>query len=105
MNSYGAPGSWDHPQHPHPIVQVCPDVKPRLTKDQHDILEEQFRQQPKPSTSTKKGFADDLGVPLDKINVRHATGLPWRGNTNFGIELVSKSTSESQARPEEGYEC
>ena len=51
------------------MVQVCADVKPRLTKDQHEILEQHFRQQPKPSTSTKKGFADALGVPLDKINV------------------------------------
>jgi hypothetical protein len=50
------------------MVQVCADVKPRLTKDQHEILEQHFRQQPKPSTSTKKGFADALGVPLDKIN-------------------------------------
>jgi hypothetical protein len=51
------------------IVQVCADVKPRLTKDQHEILERHFQAQPKPSTSVKKGFADGLGVPLDKINV------------------------------------
>jgi hypothetical protein len=50
-------------------VQVCADVKPRLTKDQHEILERHFQAQPKPSTSVKKGFADALGVPLDKINV------------------------------------
>lgn len=62
-------------QHPHQpphnptILQVCAEVKPRLTKEQHDILERHFQQQPKPSTHTKKGFADMLGVPLDKINV------------------------------------
>jgi hypothetical protein len=50
------------------LVQVCADVKPRLTKDQHEILERHFQAQPKPSTSTKKGFAEALGVPLDKIN-------------------------------------
>ncbi|PVI02067.1 hypothetical protein DM02DRAFT_523806 [Periconia macrospinosa] len=44
------------------------DVKPRLTKEQHDILEKHFQQQHKPSTNTKRGFADALGVPLDKIN-------------------------------------
>ncbi|KAF2018778.1 hypothetical protein BU24DRAFT_405533 [Aaosphaeria arxii CBS 175.79] len=44
------------------------DVKPRLTKEQHDILEAHFQQQHKPSTNTKKGFAETLGVPLDKIN-------------------------------------
>jgi len=57
------------PPHPQPILQVCAEVKPRLTKEQHDILERHFQQQPKPSTHTKKGFADMLGVPLDKINV------------------------------------
>ncbi|KAF9740953.1 hypothetical protein PMIN06_011613 [Paraphaeosphaeria minitans] len=44
------------------------DVKPRLTKEQHDILERHFQNHHKPSTSTKKGFAENLGVPLDKIN-------------------------------------
>ena len=45
------------------------DVKPRLTKDQHDILEQHFLNQHKPSTNVKKEFATRLGVPLDKINV------------------------------------
>jgi hypothetical protein len=44
------------------------DVKPRLTKDQHDILEQHFLVQHKPSTNIKKEFATRLGVPLDKIN-------------------------------------
>jgi tetratricopeptide (TPR) repeat protein len=43
-------------------------VKPRLTKEQHQILENYFQQQHKPSTGVKKAFADQLGVPLDKIN-------------------------------------
>ncbi|KAF2739984.1 hypothetical protein EJ04DRAFT_262466 [Polyplosphaeria fusca] len=46
----------------------CADVKPRLTKEQHDILENHFLQQHKPSTSTKKSFAEALNVPVDKIN-------------------------------------
>ncbi|KAF2856348.1 hypothetical protein T440DRAFT_439318 [Plenodomus tracheiphilus IPT5] len=44
------------------------DVKPRLTKDQHDVLEHHFLVQHKPSTNVKKEFAVKLGVPLDKIN-------------------------------------
>ncbi|KAK8193043.1 uncharacterized protein BKA78DRAFT_351758 [Phyllosticta capitalensis] len=56
-----------HPMHPHPHP-VCQEAKPRLTKEQHDILEAHFQQQNKPSTSTKKGFAEGLGVPLEKIN-------------------------------------
>jgi cell division protein FtsN len=46
------------------------DVKPRLTKEQHDVLEQHFQVQHKPSTLVKKDFASKLGVPLDKINVR-----------------------------------
>ncbi|KAF2706616.1 hypothetical protein K504DRAFT_60658 [Pleomassaria siparia CBS 279.74] len=46
----------------------CADVKPRLTKEQHDMLEAHFQTQNKPSTSTKKGFAETLNVPVDKIN-------------------------------------
>lgn len=57
------------PPQPGTLVQVCSDAKPRLTKDQHEILESHFRRQNKPSTSIKKGYADALGVPLDKINV------------------------------------
>lgn len=49
----------------HPVA----DVKPRLTKEQHDLLEAHFAKQAKPTTNTKKSFAEALGVPLDKINV------------------------------------
>lgn len=52
-----------------PVIQTCADVKPRLTKEQHDVLERHFLEHHKPSTATKKGFAETLGVPLDKINV------------------------------------
>ncbi|KAB2577487.1 Homeobox protein HD-5 [Lasiodiplodia theobromae] len=54
--------------HQPPVHPVCQEVKPRLTKEQHDILEAHFQQQHKPSTTTKKGFAESLGVPLEKIN-------------------------------------
>jgi hypothetical protein len=51
---------------PHPTS--C-DIKPRLTKEQHDVLENHYKQQPKPNTQTKKGFAEQLNVSLDKVNV------------------------------------
>ncbi|KAK4543635.1 hypothetical protein LTR36_005280 [Oleoguttula mirabilis] len=44
------------------------DIKPRLTKEQHDVLEGHFQKNPKPNTATKKGFADALRVSLDKVN-------------------------------------
>ncbi|KAK5134138.1 hypothetical protein LTR08_006913 [Meristemomyces frigidus] len=48
--------------------QIPCDIKPRLTKEQHDILEGHFQRAPKPNTATKKTFADTLGVSLDKVN-------------------------------------
>jgi hypothetical protein len=63
MDSSG--GSTTAPSAP---KQPGSDVKPRLTKDQHDILEQHFLAQHKPSTNVKKEFATRLGVPLDKIN-------------------------------------
>jgi hypothetical protein len=65
------------------------DVKPRLTKEQHDVLEQHFLVQHKPSTLVKKDFASKLGVPLDKINVSghaHAPRRPHRAN--IATELV-----------------
>ncbi|OCK78784.1 hypothetical protein K432DRAFT_280264, partial [Lepidopterella palustris CBS 459.81] len=65
------------------------DVKPRLTKEQHDILEAHFQQQHKPSTSTKKGFAESLGVPVDKINVsssRPRFQLNWFQNRRAKVK-------------------
>ena len=51
-----------------PPSMVC-DIKPRLTKSQHEMLEAEYNKQNKPSTSIKKGFAEALGVSLDKVNV------------------------------------
>lgn len=47
----------------------CGDVKPRLTKEQHDILEAHYQKQQKPNTSTKRSFAESLNVSLEKVNV------------------------------------
>lgn len=45
------------------------ESKPRLSKDQQEMLERHFQQAPKPSTMTKKEFSERLGVSLEKVNV------------------------------------
>ncbi|KAL1306918.1 hypothetical protein AAFC00_005561 [Neodothiora populina] len=50
------------------LAGLAVDVKPRLTKEQHDVLENEFLKQSKPNTNTKKRFAEVLGVSLDKVN-------------------------------------
>lgn len=59
-------GYFNNTRMPHSIN--C-DIKPRLTKEQHDILEAHFQKQHKPNTNTKKQVAENLGVSLDKVNV------------------------------------
>ena len=45
------------------------ETKPRLGKDEVEILEREFKKNPKPTTQTKRQFADDMGVELARINV------------------------------------
>ena len=73
----GAPMSLqDQSKHPYLTPALPPqmscDIKPRLTKEQHDILEAHFQKQNKPNTNTKKAFAESLNVSLDKVNVSSA---------------------------------
>jgi hypothetical protein len=98
----------DSPQQPggaakgNPPSQKPPtcDVKPRLTKEQHDVLEQHFQVQHKPSTLVKKDFASKLGVPLDKINVSAGTRR-MRPCANWVVELVPEPKSQGQAGPQE----
>ena len=52
---------------PHP--PKTNETKPRLGKDEVDILEREFKKNPKPSTQTKRQFAEDMRVDLARINV------------------------------------
>ncbi|KXT03946.1 hypothetical protein AC578_9315 [Pseudocercospora eumusae] len=67
---YAVPSASSLHNSPNPpfYPQVMTDSKPRLTKEQHDILETEFQRQNKPSTQVKKGFAENLNVSLDKVN-------------------------------------
>jgi len=46
------------------------ETKPRLGKEEVEILEREFKKNPKPTTQTKKQYADDMDVELARINVR-----------------------------------
>ena len=45
------------------------ETKPRLGKEDVDILEREFEKNSKPTTQTKRQFAEDMGVELARINV------------------------------------
>ncbi|KAL9079050.1 MAG: hypothetical protein Q9159_007746 [Coniocarpon cinnabarinum] len=44
------------------------ESKPRLSKDQHERLEREFRNNRKPSTAVKRQFSQQLGISLEKVN-------------------------------------
>jgi len=46
------------------------ETKPRLGKDEVEFLEREFKKNPKPTTQTKRQFAEDMRVELARINVR-----------------------------------
>lgn len=52
-----------------PTAVKTNETKPRLGKDEVDILEREFKKNPKPTTQTKRQFAEDMGVELARINV------------------------------------
>lgn len=44
--------------------------RPRLTQEQIAILEDQFKEKPKPGTEFKKQLASQIGLSLQRVNVR-----------------------------------
>lgn len=79
--------------------QIACDIKPRLTKEQHDILEAHYMEQTKPNTSTKKGFAESLNVSLDKVNVSLHEVMPDRfGELTFDRRTGSRTAGRSPSR-------
>lgn len=53
-----------------PNGQKTNETKPRLGKDEVDVLEREFNKNPKPTTQTKRHFAETMQVDLSRINVR-----------------------------------
>jgi hypothetical protein len=52
-----------------PTATKTNETKPRLGKDEVEVLEREFKKNPKPTTQTKRQFAEDMGVDLARINV------------------------------------
>jgi len=45
------------------------EPKPRLAKEEVDLLEREFNKNPKPNSSTKRELAEQMGVEVPRINV------------------------------------
>ena len=72
--SLEGPTHQQNPDYPAPLLRDAelpdPAARPRLTTEQTNILEAKFQADPKPPTDTKKEIAQNIGLPLDKVNVR-----------------------------------
>jgi len=53
---------------PNPTTKAN-ETKSRLGKEEVEILEREFKKNPKPTTQTKRQFAEDMRVELARINV------------------------------------
>jgi hypothetical protein len=49
------------------------ETKARIGKEEVEVLEREFKRNPKPTTQTKCQFAEDMGVDLARINVNSIT--------------------------------
>ncbi len=47
------------------------ESKPRLSKEEVEVLEAEFQKNHKPSSTTKKALAESMRVDNARINVRH----------------------------------
>ena len=115
-------------QHPHPAVFRTPDgfllpyafydsldfyappivdyeeytenmSRPRLTKEQVEILEAQFQAHPKPNSNVKRQLAMQTNLSLPRVSVgltRAPILCSCCANRDY-IELVPKQTRQSQA--------
>jgi len=78
------------------------ETKARLGKDEVEVLEREFMKNPKPTTQTKRTFADSMNVELARINVC-SRFCPFHTSTaNTRIELVPESTCKEEDRKEGG---
>ena len=52
------------------VEEMDTSSRPRLTQEQIAILEDQFKGKPKPGTDFKKHLASQIGLSLQRVNVR-----------------------------------
>src|ERR1700710_2094685 len=87
-------------QIPLPAASKTNETKPRLGKDEVEILEKEFKKNPKPTTQTKRQFADEMGVDLARINVRSFDTSPiCPANTyRIGSKIVAQNGSRRRSK-------
>ena len=73
------------------------ETKARLQKVEVDILEREFVRNPKPTTETKRRFAEEMEIDLARINVCCAFDTKTITSLTLLIELVPESARKGEA--------
>lgn len=60
------------------------ESKPRLSKEEVDLLESEFQKNHKPNSSTKKALAESMRVDHARINVLESVSLKSNNNSLTG---------------------
>jgi hypothetical protein len=71
-----------------------PSTRPRLTKDQVDVLESQFQAQPKPNSNVKRQLAVQTNLSLPRVAVSSQNSL-----SNFKTDWCRIGFKTAEQRP------
>lgn len=70
MDAYAAHHHHQHHLVHHHQMSRTTESKPRLSKEEVEVLEAEFQKNHKPNSSTKKALAESMRVDNARINVR-----------------------------------
>ncbi|KAK0730479.1 hypothetical protein B0H67DRAFT_474435 [Lasiosphaeris hirsuta] len=84
------------------------EPKPRLAKDEVELLEREFAKNPKPNSSTKRELAEQMGVEVPRINNwfqnRRAKEKQMRKTAEFEAQQArQRAGSESKSSEDPGF--
>ncbi|KAK3336019.1 hypothetical protein B0T19DRAFT_25885 [Cercophora scortea] len=81
------------------------EPKPRLAKDEVELLEREFLKNPKPNSSTKRELAEQMGVEVPRINNwfqnRRAKEKQMRKTAEFEAQQAKERSSSESRSPED----
>jgi hypothetical protein len=73
------------------------ESKPRLSKEEVEVLEAEFQKNHKPSSTIKKALAESMRVENARINVSYFVNELIQ-DADIGVELVPKSACSREER-------
>lgn len=81
------------------------EPKPRLAKDEVELLEREFAKNPKPNSSTKRELAEQMGVEVPRINNwfqnRRAKEKQMRKTAEFEAQQARERAASESKTPED----